>query len=141
MSREGMRQLVSERTQQAMDLIPREKLCPTKNMTPEQIVDYRRRIGQKISENYNEETKRKCLESREKHFANNIEAQNKIINAARNNHLKTISEPQRPQPKTFTIAPFLPSSVISSISFSHDLLARLTAFLYDRRKYLSSAVI
>lgn len=95
MSREGMRQLVSERTQQAMDLIPREKLCPTKNMTPEQIVDYRRRIGQKISENYNEETKRKCLKSREKHFANNIEAQNKIINASRNNQLKTISEPQR----------------------------------------------
>lgn len=95
MSRDGMKQLVRERTKQAMASIPKEELISTKNMTPEQIVDYRRRIGQKISENYNEETKRKCLESREKHFANNIEAQNKIINASRNNQLKTISEPQR----------------------------------------------
>ena len=95
MSRDGMKQLVRERTKQAMASIPKEELVSTKNMTPEQIVDYRRRIGQKISENYNEETKRKCLESREKHFANNIEAQNKIINASRNNQLKTISEPQR----------------------------------------------
>lgn len=95
MSRDGMKQLVRERTKQAMASIPKEELVSTKNMTPEQTVDYRRRIGQKISENYNEETKRKCLESREKHFANNIEAQNKIINASRNNQLKTISEPQR----------------------------------------------
>lgn len=95
MSRDGMKQLVRERTKQAMASIPKEELVSTKNMTPEQILDYRRRIGQKISENYNEETKRKCLESREKHFANNIEVQNKIINASRNNQLKTISEPQR----------------------------------------------
>ena len=95
MSRDGMKQLVRERTKQAMASIPKEELVSTKNMTPEQIVDYRRRIGQKISENYNEETKRKCLESREKHFANNIEAQNKIIFAIRKNNLKKISEPQK----------------------------------------------
>ena len=95
MSRDGMKQLVRERTKQAMASIPKEELVSTKNMTHEQILEHYKKIGQKIHENYNEETKLKCQKSTQEHFFNNIKAQNKAINGFRNGQLKKISAPQK----------------------------------------------
>lgn len=128
MSRDGMKQLIRERTKKAMASIPRKELISTKNMTHEQILEHYKKIGQKIYENYNEETKLKCQKSTQEHFFNNIKAQNKAINGFRNGQLKKISEPQKivsdflKSYKDFDVIEEFPINVWDDIEFDKKFL-------------------
>jgi len=94
MSRTGMKDLISERTKEAMKRIPREELVSTKNMTNEEVIEYRKRVGRAISAVFTEETKNKIIAAINKHYKEDYFLQCKMITATRKNTLKRMSQIQ-----------------------------------------------